>query len=355
MKVINPLHPKLDYKDVLIVPKTSYIDSRKLVNLKTTYKFRNSRQEWTGVPIMSSNMDTVTGINSLNILSKRNWLSCMPKHMNKDFSNMAIPLPLALNNSDMYALSCGINKNDIDILEIVIKRLNDIGHPLKFLCVDVANGHLAKLTMTCASIRDRHPYLTIIAGNVVTPLAVEDLIVDGGVDIVKVGIGSGLMCITRQQTGVGYPQLSAILECSFTAASLKGYTMTDGGITCPGDVCKAYCAGADFVMLGSMLSGHDENPGEVVNGHKTCYGMSSTIANNMYGFGLGDYKASEGRIVSIPLKGSIEKTMNEFEGGIRSCCTYINAQNIKEMYYNSKFILVNRQLEQTLEKNTIGK
>ena len=354
MKILNPTTPKLDFKDVLIVPKTSFIDSRKKVNLHRNFTFRSSRQEWTGIPIISSNMDCVTSIETMDILSKRGYLSCLPKYYNRQFSNKHIELPESLSKTDSYALSCGINEKDVENVEFIIKRLEDQGTPLKFLCVDVANGYLVKLLNVCAYFRDNYPFLTIMAGNVVTPGAVEDLILDGGVDIVKIGIGSGAICNTRRMTGVGYPQLSSIMDCSFTAGSLKAHSISDGGITCPGDVAKAFCAGGDFVMLGSMLGGHDESPGQEINGKKLLYGMSSSIANERHCGGLADYRASEGRVTMIPQKGPIEKTLQEIEGGLRSCCTYINAKTIEDMEKNARFILVNNQYEKSLESHTIS-
>lgn len=346
--------PKLDFRDVLIVPKSSFIDSRKLVNLNTTVKFRYSRQEWHGTPIISSNMDTVTNLNTMDILAERGWLSCFPKHFNAEWAAKDAPIPEQLKKVDSYILSTGINKKDMETLDNLMDKLEDGGITPKFICVDVANGYLNKLTLTCASIRDKYPHITLIAGNVVTPTAVEDLILAGGVDVVKIGIGSSSVCTTRKMTGVGYPQLSAILDCELYAKSLHAHVISDGGVTCPADIAKAFCAGATFVMLGSYLAAHDESPGETINGEKLLYGMSSSIANEKYNGGLQNYKASEGRVVRLKQRGPINKTLQEIEGGIRSCCTYINAKKINDMQTNSRFILVNNQLERLLEPWAIG-
>lgn len=352
MNKIISTKPKLDFKDVLIVPQVSFIESRKLVNLTTSYKFKHSGNNWSGIPIISSNMDSVTDLNTHKIISQRGYMSCFPKYFNKIWKNIDI-IPEELANTDTYILSCGINKDDISIILELMKKLDYQGTPLKYLCIDVANGYLDKLISICAFFRTKFPNLTLIAGNVVTPELVNKLIING-VDIVKIGIGSGQVCLTRQQTGVGYPQLSAIMECVYAAKSLNAHIISDGGVTVPGDICKAYSAGADFVMLGSMLAAHDESPGDIVNGHKIVYGMSSSVANNKHNGGLNDYRSSEGRVTNLPVKGPLIKTIIDIEGGIRSCCTYINANDISKMYSNSTFILVNQQLEKTQEKYMIS-
>jgi GMP reductase len=351
MNKIIPSTPKLDFRDVLIVPRVSFIESRKLVNLSTSYKFKHSGNIWSGIPIISSNMDSVTDLNTYKIISQRGYMSCFPKYFNKIWKDNGIPEELF--NTDNYMLSCGINKDDVNTIIDLMKKLSSQGTPLKYLCIDVANGYLHKLVSVCAYFRTKFPKLTIIAGNVVTPELVDKLIING-VDVVKIGIGSGQVCLTRQQTGVGYPQLSAIMECVDAAKSLNAHIISDGGVTVPGDICKAYSAGADFVMLGSMLAAHDESPGDVINGHKIVYGMSSSVANNKHNGGLSDYRSSEGRVTNLPIKGPLMKTIIDIEGGIRSCCTYLNANEISLMYKNSKFILVNQQLEKTQEKYMIS-
>lgn len=350
MKVINPTTPKLDYKDVLIIPtKQSFVESRKLVSLNVKRKFRYSRQEWHGVPILSSNMDTVSDLNTHNILARRNYMTCFPKHFNKIWAEK---IPDVLKYTDRYALSCGLK--DIEYVEDIILKLQDMGSPLKFLCIDIANGHLFNMIELCSNLRIKHPYITLIAGNVVTASATEDLILDGGVDIVKIGIGNSPICTTRIMTGVGYPQLSAVLECAATARSLKAHIIADGGISSSGDIAKAFVAGADFIMLGSMLAAHEESPGEMEDGYKLIYGMSSSIANEKHSGGMMGYKTSEGRIVKVPIKGPLEETLLKIEGGLASACTYVNAKNLDDLHNNGNFVLVNRQFEQSLEQYTIG-
>ncbi len=343
---------KLDYNDVLIVPRKSTVTSRSNVDLNRTVKFKHSKQQWSGIPIISSNMDTVTNVNTFNVLKKKNMMTCFPKYLNNEWLNGFVPQELA--ETDWYMLSCGTGKNDHCILMQLLNKLStclDINP--KFICIDVANGYMTELITTCEKIRTKLPNVTIMAGNVVTPDGVNDLVTNGLVDIVKIGIGSGLCCTTRKITGVGYPQLSAVLETSEKAHELGAHVVSDGGVTNVGDISKALCAGGDFVMLGSMLAGHDISPGEAIveNGQhfKIVYGMSSTIANNKYAGGLGWYKAPEGKVVKMPYKGNISDTLQRIEGGIRSTCSYIGAETIEEMNNKSTFIIVNRQYNNTLD------
>lgn len=348
--------PKLDFKDVLITPRLSTISSRAEINLIKTLNFKNSKQIWEGTPIISSNMDTVTDLNTFNTLKNRKMISCFPKYLNKKWIE-AEKIPDELFDVNYYSLSCGIKKDDIDTVFILINKLKDQKIFIKFLCVDVANGYMVDLIKACNQIRKKLPNTIIIAGNVVTPEGVKELIVNGNVDVVKIGIGSGLLCTTRKITGVGYPQFSAVLECAEEAHKLGGHIISDGGITHVGDIPKALCAGADFIMLGSMLAGHDISPGNSVyeNGkiYKIMYGMSSVIANEKYAGGLQNYKAAEGKIVKIPLKGPLNNTINKIEGGLRSACSYIGVKSVSDMYKNSKFIVVNRQYNDALDNYTI--
>lgn len=343
---------KLDYNDVLLVPRKSNVASRSNVVLSRTFKFKNSQKEWSGVPIISSNMDTVTNINTFNVLKKRNFMTCFPKYLNREWLNGFVPPDLS--DVNWYMLSCGPSKKDQDSLLKLLNKLDKLFdiHP-KFICVDVANGYMIELIKACEQIRYKFPNVTIMAGNVVTPEGVKELVVNGLVDIVKIGIGSGLCCTTRKITGVGYPQLSAVLECAEEAHNLGIHIVSDGGVTMVGDISKALCAGGDFVMLGSMLAGHDISPGEAVaeNGqqYKIVYGMSSTVANNKYAGGLGWYKAPEGKVVKMPFKGSMMDTLQRIEGGIRSACSYIGAEKIDDMNKNGTFIMVNRQYNNALD------
>lgn len=345
---------KLDFNDVLIVPRKSDLVTRSQVRLTRKFDFLHSRVQWNGVPIISSNMDTVTNIDTFNVLKKRNYLSCFPKSMNKEWLK-AKRVPKELKDTDWYILSCGTKENDLNVMFDLLRKLYEENNILpKFLCVDVANGYMTDLLSTCHHLRYKLPGITLIAGNVVTAEGVKDLVQLGHVDVVKIGIGSGAVCTTRKITGVGYPQLSAVLECSDAARSLGAHVISDGGITLEGDIAKAFCAGGDFVMIGSMLGGHTESPGELITEsdkqYKIVYGMSSTIANNKYAGGLQWYKAPEGKVVKVPFKGTLNDTLQRIEGGLRSACTYIGASSMDEMDEKGYFIKVHRQYNNSLDK-----
>jgi GMP reductase len=191
-----------------------------------------------------------------------------------------------------------------------VKKFKDNSIDIKFICIDVANGYMQIFADFCAKVREAYPNITLIAGNVVSREVCEELIINGRVDIVKVGIGSGSVCTTRLQTGVGMPQLSAILDCSDAAHGVNGMIISDGGITVPGDIAKAFGAGADFVMCGSMFAGHDECDGKIIldkrgNKFKIFYGMSSESAMNRHHGGVANYRAAEGKTVKVPYKGPV--------------------------------------------------
>jgi len=242
---------KLDFSDVLIVPKRSTLSSRSEVDLKRTYTFKHSGHKWTGIPIMTSNM--------AKSLQERLLFTVLAKHHSmKEFEENSRIL-----RSNYYSLSMGMNEKDLENVRQLIKRFPNIS----FITIDVANGYSQKFSEYVNKVRAEFPNITIIAGNVVTAEMTQELILQGA-DIVKVGIGPGSVCTTRIQTGIGYPQLSAIIECADAAHGLGAHVIADGGCTSPGDVAKAFGAGADFVMLGGMLAGHKEGGGEVIT---ECY------------------------------------------------------------------------------------
>eukprot|EP00494_Astrolonche_serrata_P034439 UN34708 len=234
-------------------------------------------------------------------------------------------------------VSAGSGKSDFDKLV----KITDAVPKLNFICLDVANGYSEHFVECVERTRKKFPKHTILAGNVVTGEMTEQLILSGA-DIVKVGIGPGSVCTTRKKTGVGYPQLSAVMECADAAAGLGGHVISDGGCTMPGDFSKAFGAGAHFVMAGGMFSGHDESGGEKVeiNGKffKLFYGMSSSTAMKKYAGGVANYRASEGKTVTVPYKGSVQGTILDILGGIRSTCTYVGAKKLKELSKRTTFI-----------------
>ena len=312
---------KLDFSDVLIRPKRSTIESRSIVNLEREFKFPHSTQIWKGIPIIASNMDTVGTIPMYKSLKEKNMLTCFHKFMNIN--------EYPENDRNNYAVSIGIRNEDYLKLSEIYKYTPE---KCNIVCIDIANGYIQKLVEFCQKVRKLIPNCILIAGNVVTREMIEELIINGQVDIVKVGIGSGSVCTTRLQTGVGMPQLSCILECADAAHGCGGHIISDGGITCPGDAAKAFGAGADFVMLGSMLAGHEQSGGELVdeNGklYKVFYGMSSDTAMNKHYCGVSKYRSSEGKTVKIEYKGPVENTILDLLGGIGSTCTYVNAKNL---------------------------
>ena len=337
---------KLDYSDVLFRPKRSTLSSRKDVDLNRTYKFRYSNNEWTGIPIMAANMDGVGELGVAEKLSELNMITCLTKQHDIKKLKQYKKIKSIYKN---IALSIGIKKEDFDRLDQLLKEFNFI----KFICIDVANGYSERFSKFIKSVRDKYPTKTIIAGNVVTADMTQELILSGA-DIVKVGIGPGSVCTTRIQTGVGYPQLSAVMECADAAHGLGAHIIADGGCTCPGDVAKGFGGGADFVMLGGMLAGHDEGKGKVVkrNGNKYIefYGSSSLTANKKHYGGLSNYRSSEGRVVSVKYRGKINDTISDMLGGIRSSCTYVGAPSLKQLSKCTTFVRVSNQFNDTFIK-----
>ena len=337
---------KLDYSDVLFRPKRSTLSSRKDVDLNRTYKFKYSRNEWSGIPIMAANMDGVGELGIADALSTNEMITCLTKQ--HDVKKLSKYKNLKKNYQNI-ALSIGIKKEDFDNLDKILKEYSFF----KFICIDVANGYSEHFSSFLKKVRDKYPTKTLIAGNVVTADMTQELILSGA-DIVKVGIGPGSVCTTRIQTGVGYPQLSAVIECADAAHGLGAHIIADGGCTCPGDVAKAFGGGADFVMLGGMFAGHDEGSGKVVksNGSKYIefYGSSSDTANKKHYGGLSSYRSSEGRTVRVKYRGKIKDTILNILGGLRSSCTYVGAPSLKQLSKCTTFVRVTKQFNDTFVK-----
>ena len=338
---------KLGFKDVMIRPKRSTLKSRSEVSLEREFKFLHSPFSWTGIPIMAANMDTVGTFEMAKALSKKQLFTAIHKHYSTtDWNVFASNLPQGIEN--YIAVSTGVSKQDSEKLASIFK----FNPYLKFICIDVANGYSEYFANFVKQTRDQYPDKIIIAGNVVTGEMVEELLLSGA-DIVKVGIGPGSVCTTRVKTGVGYPQLSAIIECADAAHGLGGQIISDGGCSIPGDIAKAFGAGADFVMLGGMLSGHTESGGEIIEKegkpYRKFYGMSSSTAMEKHVGGVAEYRASEGKMVEVPFKGDVENTLQDILGGLRSTCTYVGAQRLKELTKRTTFIRVNEQENRVYE------
>ena len=365
----------LDYSDVLIRPKRSTLGSRKEVDLNRSFQFRNYDRDiadplpddihYYGVPIIASNMDGVGTFAMADKLAEGGMFTCLVKtysveelveYFKGDYNE----------RTSHVAMSVGITESDANKFHRVYAQC---GERLKYVCIDVANGYSERFVEYVKQFRKNYPDVVIIAGNVVTADQTQELILNGA-DIVKVGIGPGSVCTTRIKTGVGYPQLSAVIECADAAHGLGGHIIADGGCTCPGDVAKAFAAGADFVMLGGMLAGHDEGGGEVIT--KTYetneiegnykkreekhfvqfYGMSSDAANKKHFGGLKNYRSSEGREVLVPYRGSVANTIQDILGGVRSTCTYVGAATLKQLSKCTTFVRVNNQFNRTYESTT---
>ena len=336
-----------DFKDVLILPKSSEINSRSEINIQKKISFTNNN--WEGVPIIAANMTSIGTLDIYKTLSKHKIITALHKFhkledlqkFNEDNSNNKL-------DPNLFMISTGISDMDYKNLKMILDNFY-----CKFILIDIANGYIENFKEFCKKVKKNYSNNIIVAGNVCTKEGVEDLI-NCGVDIIKCGIGGGSACTTRIQTGIGVPQFSCILECINIAKKHNKYIISDGGITCPGDCSKAFGAGADFVMIGGEFSGHDENPGDLIeeNGknYKFFYGMSSTYAmNNNYAANNNKhYRSSEGREIKVLYKGKLDDTVNNYLGGIRSTCTYTNSKNIDELSKNCKFIIVNNQYNNNL-------
>lgn len=339
----------IDFQDVLISPKRSTLKSRGEVLLERTFKFRHTEKTWTGVPIIAANMDTVGTFEMAEAFSEWKMLVAIHKHYTLDEWKEFAEKQKSKDIFNYMMVSTGISDRDFVFLNEVLEIIPEI----PFICIDIANGYSQPLISFVKKVRERHPEKIIIAGNIVTGNMAEELILSGA-DIVKVGIGPGSVCTTRLMTGVGRPQLSAIIDCADLSHGLKGHVIGDGGCKNPGDVSKAFCGGADFVMLGGMLAGHEQSSGEVVeqmiNGEltkvKEFYGMSSSNAMNKHNGGVAKYRASEGKKIEVIYRGDVKDTMSKILGGVRSTCTYIGAVTIKEMPKRTTFYKTNTQLNE---------
>ncbi len=339
---------KLDFKDVLIRPKRSALPSRAEVDIHRDFEFKHSGHKYHGIPIIAANMDTVGTFEMVRALSRFDLSVALHKHYSEE-DLVAFFRSLEVSSSAFYSM--GISRADQDKFERVMKR---VGDAIQYICIDVANGYAEGFVKFVEKVRQAHAGITIMAGNVVTGEMTEELVLCG-VDVVKVGIGPGSVCTTRNMTGVGYPQLSAVIECADAAHGLGGRICADGGCTSPGDLAKAFGGGADFVMLGGMLAGHDECAGEVVEKdgkqYKSFYGMSSRTAMEKYAGGVAEYRASEGKEVLVEYRGPVAGTVQEILGGVRSACTYVGARKLRELTKRTTFVRVGAQSNDTFDRS----
>ena len=355
MRILDDV--KLDYQDVLLRPKRSTIESRKDVLLERTFTFYHSPKKWTGLPIMSANMATCGTFEMAKILSKYKMITTFHKYYSvKDYEQFF----KTFKNPDFICYTLGIREKDITQLKLMKKK--GLLEKFSFICLDVPNGYLQNFLEVIKDVRKMCPTHIIIAGNVVTNEITEEIIL-AGADIVKIGIGPGAACTTRKMTGVGYPQLSAVIECADSAHGVAnergvGRIIADGGQQYPSDVAKAFCGGADFNMFGSMFSGYEQSGGETIikdgKKFKEYFGSSSNKAMQSYYGKKAEYRASEGRYVLIPHKGDLNDFIQDLMGSLRSTATYIGARQLKEFPKRATFLKVNRQLTSYLEKYDKG-
>ncbi|KAM3728339.1 GMP reductase [Dirofilaria immitis] len=335
--------PKLDFKDVLLRPKRSTLKSRADVDLVREFIFRNSKKKYVGIPIVASNMDTVGTFEVAEALSKKRLFTIIHKHYSIE-QWMEFVDRIGLNQDTLSQIGISSGISDCDFTKL--KKICEMIPELQYICLDVANGYSEVFVDFIRRVREKFPRHTIFAGNVVTGEMTEELILSGA-DIVKVGIGPGSVCTTRKKTGVGYPQLSAVLECADASHGLNGHVMSDGGCTNPGDVAKAFGAGADFVMVGGLFAGHDQCGGDIIEKdgqkYKLFYGMSSDTAMKKHEGNVAEYRASEGKTITVPFRGDISKTVQDLLGGLRSACTYTGATKLKELSKRATFVRVTQQ------------
>ena len=328
---------KLYFKDILLVPQNSKFTSRSQINLVSQYTFKHG-QTWEGIPLMVANMDTTGTFEMAESLTKHKVLTVLHKHYHaSQIIYWAEKHPECL---EYISLSTGTGQNDIDKVKNIMEKVPQI----KWICLDIANGYCNHFIDIIKTLRSKFPDKIIMAGNVVTPERTKEIL-DAGADLVKLGIGPGMACTTRNKTGIGYPQLSVCLENNKKELGVDyPCIISDGGCREPSDIAKAIASGADFVMVGGMFSGHDESGGEIFeeNGKKfkLFYGMSSDTAMKKHHGGVANYRSSEGRTIKIEYKGPVENTILDILGGLRSTCTYTNSKDLIELEQNAKFILI---------------
>lgn len=358
---------QLDFKDVLIKPKQSPLSSRSQVHLDQTYKFKHSPHTYHGVPVIAANMDTVGTMTAAKVMASHQCMVALHKHYSiealtqffgQDTTEAGKELLKHNKHHQQHTFySMGMVQRDLDKFREVVKHVglwkdgvkDEDNSGIKMVCIDVANGYMDAFVSFCKAIRQEFPSLIIMAGNVVTYEMTKELL-ENGVDCCKVGIGSGSVCTTRVTAGVGRPQLSAILDCQRAAEECGGYVVSDGGITCIGDFPRAFGAGVWGVMAGGMFAGHEESEMEIIekDGKKFMqfYGMSSAEAMFKYAGGVAEYRASEGKKVEVPFKGSLEKTAQEILGGIRSAHTYVGASHLKEFASHVQYFIVKQEVNE---------
>ena len=341
---------KLNFDDVLMEPKRSTLSSRRDVDMTRKFTFRNSGKVMNFTPIFASNMDGVGTFSMAKVLQKHQIMTVITKSTTVEQWREAVGTGLRLQS---VSVCTGTNKiwdpeaADYKSMQDVLASFPDV----KMITVDVANAYHQNFVDFIKMVRDDYPEKVIVAGNVVTPEMVEELIINGA-DMVKIGIGPGSVCTTRTMTGIGVPQFSAIVECADAANGVDGHIMADGGCVWPGDIAKAFGGGAHAVMIGGMLAGHDESEQPVEDGKIEFYGMSSDRAREKHGKRKDGYRGNEGRWISLPYRGPVEPTVEDILGGVRSAATYIGARRLKDMPKCATFVRVENNINKVYERYT---
>ena len=293
-------------------------------------------------------MDTTGTFEMAKALDPFMLSAALDKHYSED---VLVKFFTELERKATAFYTLGIGDDDWEKFQSVNRKAPG---SVQYVFIDVANGYTERFVNFIKKVRDTYPDLVIMAGNVVTGDMTEELLLSGA-DIVKIGIGPGSVCLTRKMTGVGYPQLSAVIECADAAHGLGGRICADGGCTTPGDIAKAFGGGADFVMLGGMFAAHDECAGKTITKDgktmKQFYGMSSEQAMEKWSGGVAKYRASEGKEVFLPSRGPVAGTVQEILGGLRSACTYVGARRLKELTLRTTFVRVTQQLNEVFGKS----
>jgi IMP dehydrogenase len=319
----------LTFDDVLLMPRHSEMNSRRSPQLdsKVTRNFSLK------TPIISANMDTVTEYQMAIKMAQLGGLGILHRFMSPEEQVRQVKLmreaiqPLGLP----VAASIGVKEDGMRRAELLVDAGADI------LTIDIAHGDSVMMFETLEFVKKKFPKIDVIAGNTASPEGVKGLI-DHGADAVKVGIGPGSMCTTRIITGCGVPQLTAVAMCVLEARKYNVPVIADGGIKTSGDIVKAFAAGAQTVMLGSMLSGCLETPGEIEGGRKRYRGMASKDAQVSWRGELPQGMAAEGEARWVNCKGSVENIVHELAGGVRSGMTYLNANSISDINKNARFM-----------------
>lgn len=350
---------KLDDDDVILVPQRSLLTSRSEVELTRKFKFYHSSREFNGIPLISANMSCVSGFQLAQSLQKHKIVTCLHKYI--DYDHLKLLFGQDILKPEYTWVSIGMSNDELNKLVNFTSQLNYKPN----ICVDVANGYMSKFVDFTKRVRDLFPDSVLLCGNVCTPEMVQELILTS-TDIVKINIGPGFGCTSRSVAGVGFPSISCIDECEHAAHGLKsgdgrlGLICSDGGQKNSGDIAKRYCAGADFQMVGRLFASHDENSDvceweEDLGGNRYSlyYGMSSHFAQNKHLNQNKNYRASEGTIRKIPYKGSIDKTIQEITGGLRSCGAYIGANCLADFSKCASFVRVNN-IHQNYGTQTFG-